>query len=283
VTAAQFTPESLTGDLQPDRAGTRPRILLLADVPHLTPVQQAAVEQFLQQGGSVLVMFGRRIGDPASYNQQLFRGGQGWLPAELERVTVRADAPEQAAGLAIQEAQHPALAAFHKSAGAFGAVRFPQYWRVRPAAGGKAVTAAVLTSGDAFLVEKPTHAGRVILWTVPPDGAWDSNLPRAWEFPVLIHQLVYYLAASESANDNVAAVATADRRESDLTALSEQDRKEIARHVPLQYEDDPHTVAQAVIDPAHQEDLWWLLLLFLMAVLCGEIWLTRGLALQRGS
>jgi hypothetical protein len=323
--------------------GGKPRVLVLADVPHLTPLQQKSIAQFLARGGSVLVMPGRRVRDGALYNEQLFEGGKGWLPARLEKVAGSTQQPERASAPDVKGSHHPALELF-RSKGGLGEVRLPRWWRVQPGPG--AATAALLTSGDPLLVEKAHGSGRVLLCAAPPDGAWDSNFPRSWEYPVLMHQLVYYLASPDTLAFHVAPgqplryspdllagaavslpaavklkrpdgatrVFTVDRwpflyddtqdpgvygiqterhapvffvvepdpRESDLTPLSEQDLQEIARQVPLRFEDDPAEIGLAALDPAHQEDLWWLLLLGVVALLAAELWVSRRLATEYG-
>src|SRR5205823_5667110 len=82
VSLQEFEPALLTSDLGKE-PGTKPRVLILSDVPRLTPPQQEAIVQFLAAGGGVLVTLGDRA-EAQHYNDQLFRGGQGWLPARLD-------------------------------------------------------------------------------------------------------------------------------------------------------------------------------------------------------
>src|SRR5262249_2321425 len=110
VPVRDFDPALLTRDLDPKKPGTRPRVLILADVPGLTAPQQEAVGKFLAEGGGVLVVLGERVEtEAASYNEQLFRGGRGWLPARLGQVAGDRARPEGAAAPDLPRFHHPAL------------------------------------------------------------------------------------------------------------------------------------------------------------------------------
>src|SRR5262249_10330180 len=113
VPLARFTPETLTRPLDPDRPDSVPRVLVLADVPRLTDAQRRAVERSRRDGGGVLVALGPRVeAQRAFYNDELFRGGQGWLPARLDRIEGELTRPELAAAVETQELRHPVLARF---------------------------------------------------------------------------------------------------------------------------------------------------------------------------
>jgi hypothetical protein len=212
VTLADFAPAQLTGADEPGRpreeVGWKPRVLILVNVPRLSAAQQEAVEQFLADGGGVLVTLGDRA-EADGYNGPLYRDGKGWLPARLEGVEGGAGRPEDAVRPAVAASTHPALELFRSmpNGGGLGDARFPRWWKLgtpgRHAAG---VTVAVLRSaaGDyPFLVERGYQAGRVLLCSVPLDNSWGTNLPDLPAFVPLAHELVYYLAGARSAEFNV--------------------------------------------------------------------------------
>jgi hypothetical protein len=205
VTAADFDPALLASDLDPARPGSRPRVLVLADVPRLGAAQVDAVDRFLAEGGGVLVTLGERVEpDGAFYNDQLYRGGQGWLPARLDRVVGDRKRPDLAAAPDLKRFQHPALELFREEPNCtLGKAAFPRWWKVTTNAQNQALAGALLTTGDPLLVERPYKGGRVLLCTVPLDRSWDANLPSVWEFPVLAHELVYYLADARSVEHNL--------------------------------------------------------------------------------
>src|SRR5262249_57936894 len=82
VSYKEFNPALLRGEA---KGGPAPRVLILCNVPKLTSEQRRAVGQFLREGGGVLVTLGNRV-EKKSYNDQLFRDGEGWLPRALDRV-----------------------------------------------------------------------------------------------------------------------------------------------------------------------------------------------------
>lgn len=346
VPAEAFEPALLTQPVGAEPE-SRPRVLVLCDVPSLTPAQQGAVEAFLNEGGGVLVTLGPRVRRD-EYNRQLYRGGEGWLPAGLaevrgdenEPVPTDDTTPDPAPHPALATFAHPALELFRRPTSAgLGKARFPRWWKVDPAAGSSAGIAARLTNGDPLLVERSVGKGRVVLCCVPLDDSWGTNLHRdVPEFPLLAHELVWYLAGVRATDYNLVpgqpiqyqpaadeAVGTmlvqpphgeaktvpverwpfvyretrepgiyrlktpagrtiyyvvqADTRDGDdLVPCSAPERDEVAGLVPLTYADEPAAVLAA---PHQAFELWWLFLIGLIALLCGEVWLTRRMALRR--
>src|SRR5262249_31426761 len=129
VPARDFDPALLGADLSKE-AGTRPRVLVLSNVARLTGAQQDAVAQFLTAGGRVLVTLGDRV-DAQAYNDQLFRGGQGWLPARLDDQAGDEDDLAHAPAPLPSSFFHPALELFREvQTGGLGEARFPHWWRV---------------------------------------------------------------------------------------------------------------------------------------------------------
>lgn len=68
-----------------------------------------------------------------------------------------------------------------------------------------------------------------------------------------------------------------DLRESDLAPNQETDREKVAELVPMEYRDSAAEVQQAVATSAQQQELWWLFLVGMIGLLCGEVWMTRRL------
>jgi hypothetical protein len=347
VPARDFAPALLSGDLDPRAPGSRPRVVVLADVPGLTPAQDRAVADFLEGGGGVLVILGERVARAAAYyNRELYRGGDGWLPAHLDAPAGDPDRPDRAATVDRKQIHHPALELFRDEPSCtLDRARLPRWWKVSPG-GPAAAVGALLTSGDPLLVERPHGKGKVLLCTVPLDRSWGAGLPGVWEFPVLAHELVYYLADTRSAEYNLQAgqplryrpapedaaarlklpsqvllfppdgepeplrverwplvydqthaagvyklqpaggrpayyVVQPDPRGSDLAPCSAEDRARVAALFPVRYEDDVRAVGDALLGPARTQDLWWVALVGVIALLCGEVWLTRRMVAGR--
>src|SRR5262249_46778459 len=181
VPVKAFDPALLRADLDKGKPGSRPRVLVLADVPRLSAAQQEGIARFLEEGGGVLVVLGERMeAEAAFYNKELFRGGRGWLPARLEQAAGDRQRPDLAASPDLRHAHHPSLELFRDEPNcALGKARFPRWWKVSTPAQPSSVPVALLTTADPFLVEKPYRGGRVLLCTGPPDRSWGAALPSA--------------------------------------------------------------------------------------------------------
>jgi hypothetical protein len=174
----------------------KPAVIVLADVPRLEPSQIEAIDRFLAEGGGVWIIAGPRMLKEKQYaNDAFYRAGKGWLPAPLEDIGASKDGvhPEP------RTFQHPALELFRTaSEGGMNQIRFSSWARVRPDPKDRTTVVAKFSNDEPFLLEKPYKKGRVVLSTVPMDRGWGSTLSGAYEFPILAHELAYYLAGSRS-------------------------------------------------------------------------------------
>jgi hypothetical protein len=198
-----------------------------------------AVGQFLADGGGVLVTVGDRV-DAGAYNEQLYRAGQGWLPARLEEVKGDESASDRAAGLLSSSFFHPTFDLLGKHLlDSLTYARFPRWWKVStPGRSSPAVPIALLTTNDPFLVERPYRAGRVLLCTVPLDNSWNTNVWDLAAFAPLAHELVYYLAGARGAEANLQPgqpirYRPADDSTAPPSALTLQPPQGEAKSVPL--------------------------------------------------
>jgi hypothetical protein len=195
-----FAPALLTSD-------PKPRVLILHNVGRLNPQQVEGITAFLSEGGGVLVTLGERV-EADVYNEQLYRGGEGWLPAQLdgiegdERVVRDAVRPDPVSFI------HPTLELFRKIAvGGLNEARFGRWWKLTtPGKHAPGVPVGLLQGATVkypFLVERAFQAGRVLVSSVPLDNTWGSNLVDLPAFVPLIHEMVYYLAGARSAEHNL--------------------------------------------------------------------------------
>jgi hypothetical protein len=202
IPSYNFDPVHLTQDLS-DQPGTAPRVVVLSNVPRLSAAQQEGIENFLAQGGGVLVTCGERC-EAKDYNDALFRGGQGWLPAALVEPIGSEDDPAKAARPVAASFFHPVVELFREMTfGGLADVRFPRRWKVSLAGAGVSTPIAMMTGAEPLLIERPYRSGRVIMSTVPLDNSWRTNLTELPAFVPLAHELVYYLAGSQSSSVNL--------------------------------------------------------------------------------
>jgi hypothetical protein len=230
VPLPEFNPAVLTGD-------PNPRVLILHNVPRLEPAVQDAIGQFLTDGGGVLVTLGQRV-EADLYNEQLYRGGEGFLPAQLDGIEGEEAQVSKAARPEPASFNHPTLELFRRvTIGGLGEARFPRWWKVNtPGRHAPGVVVGMLQSPTAkypFLVERAYQAGRVLLCTVPLDNSWATNLTDLPAFVPLAHELVYYLAGARSAEFNLRPGQPLryrlDTREPDLGDFTLQQPTEDAR------------------------------------------------------
>jgi hypothetical protein len=198
----EFQPALLTSD-------ARPRVVILHDVPRLRPAQVEALTSFVASGGGLLVTFGARA-EQSWYNEQVYRGGEGWLPARLDGVAGDESNPRDAVRPEAGSFTHPVLELFAKvTTGGLAEARFPRWWKLttpgRHSAGVPVGQLQGTTSKFPFLVERAFQAGRVLITAVPLDASWGSNLVDLPAFVPLVHEAVYYLAGARSAEFNLKA------------------------------------------------------------------------------
>jgi hypothetical protein len=204
VPCAIFSADDLRGDLDAKHKGSRARVLVLFDVPRLSAEQMTAVNTFLEEGGSILVTLGDRA-DAGFYNDHLFKGGEGWLPARLEDKAGNETEEAKAISPQLNSFYHPALNPFREAAlWDLGNARFPKWWKVgTPGRNSPAAPVALLNNGDPLFVERSFGLGRVILCTVPMDKTWRANIWETYTFAPMAHELMFYLAGARSTDFNL--------------------------------------------------------------------------------
>lgn len=198
--AADLSTEQLAGE-------TRPRVVLLHNVPRLSPAQADALAGYLAAGGGVLVAPGSQV-DATWYNDELFRGGDGWLPARLEGPAGDENQPERAFRPDPASFTHPILDVFRQTAaGGLAEARFPRCWQLNvPGQHSVSVPIGQLEAGGTktpLFVERTYQAGRVLLAAVPFDASWRTNLIDLPAFVPLVHEAVYYLAGARATDFNL--------------------------------------------------------------------------------
>lgn len=92
---------------------------------------------------------------------------------------------------------------------------------------------------------------------------------------------VYRLLTAEG-NTNYYVMRPKMSGESDLTPCSDEDRDNVAKLIPgMTYQNDREQMGQEWVRSHSHQELWSALLLGLIALLCGEVWLTRRIVKNR--
>jgi hypothetical protein len=195
ISAVKIRPE----DIHPDRL-EKVSAVILANVANLGPSQLTALQDFVRNGGGLLVFPGDRV-DSAVYNAALFQEGRGLLPFALDPpATAAAPGRTPAMSVVEQRFEDPALEIFNDPRnGRLSDASIQKWFRLREAPSPEATAArkvlARLENGDVFLAEKQWGAGRVIQCATALDADW-SNLPMRPVYLPLLQRLTVYLCGS---------------------------------------------------------------------------------------
>jgi len=195
ISTSVVKPEDLTAN-----ALSKASVVLMANVRKLDDGQLHALEEFVKNGGGLLLFPGNRI-DTSWYSKSLFKEGKGLLPLDLG--SLAGDLKEDGPTVSIvgQRYENPALELFNDPRnGSFSDIAIKLWFKYKDAAAqpGAAVQPTILArldSGDPFLVEKPFGEGRVIACSTAVDADW-SNLPMAPAYLPLLQRLTVYLAST---------------------------------------------------------------------------------------
>jgi hypothetical protein len=90
---------------------------------------------------------------------------------------------------------------------------------------------------------------------------------------------VYQMCNAEGRVDYF--VVQPDHRESDLTPCSDDDRARVAKLVPMEYLSTNDATKGALARTQERQEVWWWCLFAVIALLCGEVWMTRRLVRGR--
>jgi hypothetical protein len=192
---AQLGPRTEPGQTSGEVPLASYQVVILANLERLTTAQARAVEQFVYDGGGLLIAPGI-LSRPEEYNDYLYRNGAGILPAALREPT--ADDGSAETSLSGFDATHPVFSFLGGRPDAFLPGVIWRYFPVdrQPSAGR---VLASYASGDPFLLEydvKPDGPGRgrVLLMTTALDADW-TTLPLTNFYLPFVQSAVRYLAA----------------------------------------------------------------------------------------
>ncbi len=165
-------------------------LVVLADVPRLPRAFAERLAEAVAAGTGLLIAPGERA-EAEFYDAWRTPAGQRVMPAELaERVSAEADAP--AARLLPASLAGGPLASL-TSGYDLDRLRIRRHWRVALPQDGPSQPAALLGTGEAWLVLGEAGRGRTALLAGPLDDAW-HNAPALSLYTPLAHELAAHLA-----------------------------------------------------------------------------------------
>lgn len=171
-------------------------LIILANLEYLSAERAKMLEDYISQGGGVLILLGDKV-DRRFYNETLYKKGQGILPGEL--IEVKGDpAHESTVKLTKIDFNHPALKFFARIKETLTTMHIYEYYRME--VDPKQIDVRVLArysdvDETPAIVEKRLGKGKVIVVTTSADTEWNL-MPGRPGYLMLYDQMVLYLVTS---------------------------------------------------------------------------------------
>jgi hypothetical protein len=179
--------------------------VVLCNVSRVSPAEVSALDGYLKQGGGVVIFGGDQV-VAENYNQYLFVGGKGLLPAEVGATFGDPQKQEDPFLFDPLQFKHPIIAAFGGEApdvvASLTNVKTARFHRLRVPKNSTAAVALAFRNGDPAIVEMPRYRGRVIQVATSADTAW-TNWPMHQSYPPVMEQIIMQAAAGRAAERNV--------------------------------------------------------------------------------
>ena len=164
------------------------QVVMLCNVAALSEGFATKLQNFLRQGGGVLIFGGDKF-QPESYSQRLPQ----ILPTELREKKLGPEASGEKIGKF--DIDHPALQNLSEDT-LQESIKSARVWGyTRAAAPGKAALIS-LANGDPLLIEQKVGAGKLMLFTTSADRDW-NDLPVKTVYLPLMQSLAQYLAGGK--------------------------------------------------------------------------------------
>jgi hypothetical protein len=171
-------------------------VVVLANVQKLPQKQLTDLEDFVKNGGGLIIFAGPEC-DLPWYERDLYRNGQGLMPCSVKGFG-HVDDGQTPARILSQRYTHPATSYFNDARGMKLQDGAFQHWMRFEKIEGDSRVLLSLDRGDALMVEKPFGKGRVIAVASTANAQW-NNFPLQPVFVPLMQRLVTYLATQSAA------------------------------------------------------------------------------------
>ena len=170
-------------------------VVILNNVPDITPEQARAFEAYVRAGHGLVWFAGDNV-DAAAWNERSALDGVPLLPAVIEQAASTSDALGVGRPLDPSMPDHsvcrPLLSL---PADLLSETRFRKVLQVKPAAISSTVLSLAGTAAP-VLLEHSIGRGQVFMFTTSADAAW-NNMAVTPVFPMVLQQMVTYLTARE--------------------------------------------------------------------------------------
>ncbi len=180
-------------------------VVVLCNVAQFNVPEVTALNDFLKQGGGVVVFGGDQV-VPDNYNRLLYDDGKGLLPAEIGPSV--GDASKKQTGFSFNPLgyRHPIVSEYRDesdpvTAGLTQAIT-SQYHKLILPKDTKAEVALAFENNDPAIVEARRHRGTVVQVATSADTGWTS-WPVHKSFLPIMQQIVMRAAAGRLAERNI--------------------------------------------------------------------------------
>jgi hypothetical protein len=180
-------------------------VVALCNVMQFSSAEVTALEDYLKQGGGVVIFGGDQV-MADNYNRLLFAEGQGLLPAAIGPAIGNRSKREGAFAFDTLQFRHPLVAEFRNQSSpvmsGLTSVRLYEYQKLKLPKESEAQVALATENGDPVLIEKPRQRGKVIQVATTADADW-TNWPLHNSYPAVMQQIVLQAAAGRLAERNI--------------------------------------------------------------------------------
>lgn len=179
-------------DILQDTKFDKYKVVILANVPQLPASVKLSLEEYVSDGGGVLIALGDRAA-ANSYNQWMAKDGQPFAGAMLREREIISDTDEPVRPVLNTLDQQTLVVIADESQSDFGSATFTSYWKLDPSRGdGSTVVAGSLSTGDPLLVDRKLGNGRVLTTAIALH-ANEGTLAGLGTFVPFVHEMVYHL------------------------------------------------------------------------------------------
>jgi hypothetical protein len=150
-----------------------------------------------------------------------------------------------------------------------GKARLDQF-RLKPPSGPELPLSSQAGQPDTYLAQwLPRDRGALLLYEGTREaGVYRLETPSPQGKEGAQGRAVYY-------------VVPPDAREADLTPSTQEDRDKVAKLTGVRYEEGQDALLRGLSEGPQRQEMWWLLLVGVIALLCMEVWMTRRLVKNR--
>ena len=190
-----FTVKTVTWVSLPQQNLEEFDVVILADVPAITPDQARQFEDYVRAGNG-LVWFPGENTKPAVWNKRSALAGTTLLPAVIEQTMDTSNDMGVGRPLEPNIPDHSVCRPLHSpSEDLLSEPQFLKVLQVNPPAGSSTVL-ALAGSASPLLIEHAIGRGHVFMFTSSAQPTW-NNMALTPVFPMLLQQMVTYLTARE--------------------------------------------------------------------------------------